>query len=146
MSARMIQAFWLDPRDKPALLIILMKALAGDAHIAFEGDLSDLDFSQIADATASLHRESPESETMVVLPLEIDTIKPILDQVLPEGRIVKKIVAIQIEKSGQVEFMAGDNFHRECVSVGPAVKQSLLQELVARGIIRSYEPGKPGSP
>ena len=123
-----------------------MRTLVGDAHIALEGDLGDLDFSHISGAiygaTATIHRESPDSETMIVLPLEHETIELILDQVLAEGRVLKKIAAIQIEKSGDVEFMAGDYFHRECVSVGPAVPEPFLQELVRRGLIRGYMPGR----
>jgi hypothetical protein len=140
------RAFWLDPRDKPGLLVAMMNALAGNAHISLEGDLTECDFSDfkstIHTETEYIKRESePKKEgPIIVLPLEPETIHPILQQVLPNGRIVHKIVAVQIEKKGKIEFLAGDNFHRECVSVGSGVPEELLQQLVRSGVLRGYKP------
>jgi hypothetical protein len=142
----MNRAFWLDPKDKPGLLIAMMKALAGNAHISFEGDLTECDFSDFRSAvhteTEYIKRENePKKESpIIILPLEPETIKPILKQVLPEGRVVHKIIAVQIEKDGKIEFMAGDNFHRECVSVGSGVAEELLQQLIQMGVLRGYKP------
>ena len=36
-------------------------------------------------------------------------------------------------------FLAGDNFHRECVSVGKMVSIEFLETMVSKGIIRKYE-------
>jgi len=44
-----------------------------------------------------------------------------------------------VNSPGEVEFMAGDNFHRECVSVGQGVSVNFLQRLLEKGIIRTYE-------
>jgi hypothetical protein len=141
----MIRTFWLDPRDKPGLLVAVMKILAGNAHISFEGDFIKCDFSDFKSAvyteTEYIKREydSQGKGPIIVLPLEPDTIKPILKQVLPEGRIVHEIGAIQIEKNGKVEFVAADNFHRECVSVGSAVPEDFLKQLVQSGVLRGYK-------
>jgi len=142
----MKKSYWLDPRDKPALLVALMHQLAGNAHIVFEGDQEDmesLDFSPIRGIFEGLvtpfNNEWREDSKSLVLPLTNDTIRQILDVVLPEDRIIHNVGAIQIEKDGQVQFMAGDNFHNECVSVGPAVPEQLLKDLVASGILKAYQ-------
>ena len=44
----MKRTYWLDPLDKPALLVALMRQLAGDTHIAFEGDGEDIDAMNIS--------------------------------------------------------------------------------------------------
>lgn len=141
----MKQTYFLDPRDKPGLLVALMRQLAGNAHIALEGDREDMetmDFSVIPDAVEGLvapfRHEWDKNGKFIVLPLTDDTIAPILEEVLPEGRIVHKVGAIQIEKDGDIQFLAGDNFHRESVSVGPAVPERLLRDLMASGVLWTY--------
>ncbi len=141
----MKKAFWLDPRDKPALLMRLMQYFAGSAHIALEGErenMETMDFSRVQGNIEGLippfRHEWGANGKAVVLPLKKDTIKLILDEVLPEGRIVQKVGAIQIEKDGEIVFIAGDNFHRECVSVGNGVPEQLLKEMVASGVLRGY--------
>jgi hypothetical protein len=58
---------------------------------------------------------------------------------LPNGKCIHEISAIQIEKNGKIEFMAGDNFHRECVSVGELVSTEFLEEMISKGILRGYK-------
>ena len=141
----MKQTYWLDPRDKPGLLIALMRLLAGNSHIAFEGDpddMAEMNFTSIPGVregiVAPFKNEWGKNAKVIILPLENDTIPLILREVLPEGRIVHKVGAIQIEKDGEIQFLAGDNFQRECVSVGPAVPEEVLDKLVAVGILRAY--------
>jgi hypothetical protein len=143
----MAAGFWLVARDKPGLLIAMMRALAGEAHISFEGDLSRCDFTHLPhtdDGTAvGLPRETPYPQLdFVVLPLEPDTIRPILDQVLPEARVVHDVIHIQIAKRGRREFGAYDNFHPECIVCGPLVPVSLLEDLHHRGVLRAYFPAE----
>jgi hypothetical protein len=139
----MEQVFWLDPRDKAALLAAIAKQLAGGAAIAFEGDLSSLEFASIpgcrfGPAGPFSCQDGGGPETLAVLPLEPSNVASILDLVLAHGRVLREIVHIAIAKAGELQFLAGDQFHRECVSVGPAVPESFLEELVGRGILRTY--------
>lgn len=140
----MIQAYWLDARDKPGLLVRLMKFLTGSARIMLQRNLSNCDFRSIPGSQnsdlAPLHpMTGPNEGPHVVLTLESDTVQPILEQVLPHGRIVREIEHIQIEKNGELQFMAGDNFHNECISVGPGVPEAFLKELVSCGILRGFK-------
>ncbi|MGH7173881.1 MAG: hypothetical protein ACRELG_26685, partial [Gemmataceae bacterium] len=112
------EQYWLVARDKPGLLVSMMRALAGEAHISFEGDLSRCRRlfavpGASTDETEVLHRATIwPMQDFVVLPLEAETIRPILDEVLPEGRVVHDIIHVQIERMGRLEFGAYDNFHR----------------------------------
>ena len=139
--------YYLVARDKPGLLIAMMHALCGTAHISLEGDLSECRLGEIAGATdqetSVLKRNTlwPRRD-FVVVPLEADTVRPIMDRVLPQGRIVHDVIHVQIEKNGKLEFGAYDNFHPECIGVGPAVPETLLQELQCRGVLRSYKLAK----
>jgi hypothetical protein len=139
----MQQVFWIDPRDKGAFLVAVMRQLSGDdASMKLEinaEDMAAFDFELIP---GLLHLEvvgNPAAKA-VIFPLTSDTIRPILDQLLPEGRFVHRVGAIQIQKAGELQLLVGDNFHRECVSSGPAIREEFLQDLARRGIIRSFKP------
>ncbi|MCD4728224.1 MAG: hypothetical protein K8R46_11210 [Pirellulales bacterium] len=140
----MNERFWLVAHDKPGLLIAMMKELAGDAWISFEGDLSRCRLTRIPGATQSetdiLKRITPNPiQEFVVIPLETETMRLILDEVLPEGRVVHDIIHVQIEKSGKLAFGAYDNFHSDCIVCWPIVPVSLLDNLVDKGVLKTYE-------
>src|SRR5215475_8169978 len=121
MSAAVAQdCYWLVACDKPALLTLMMRFLAGDAHISFEGDLSHCDFPasipRIAEQQSTLRRQTAYPKLdFVTLALEPDTIRPILDVVLPCRRCLDDIIHIQIEKRRELQFGSYDQFHHECV-------------------------------
>jgi len=142
----MKQVYWLDPIDKLALLSTLMRKLAGEAEIALEGEANELtafDFSAISgvrEGVASPFREEcgGKSSKMLIMPLNAATVEPILEELLWKDRAMQRVGAIQIQCGGQVEFLAGDNFHRECVSVGPGVTVEFLERLVGERVIAAY--------
>jgi hypothetical protein len=114
----------LKVRDKTGLFTAIIRFLAGNAHVSFEGHLSmapTLDF--------------------VVLPLEERTVRPILDA-LPQGKIFRGIIHVQVEKDGVLAFGAYNSFSPGCVATGAAVPVSLLEQLKKRGIIESFAEGK----
>jgi hypothetical protein len=136
--------YWLRARDKPSLLVALMRALAGNAHVSFEGDLSHCQLMALPGAsteeTEVLKRNTlvPRRD-FVVLPLEAHTLRPILEEILPEGRAVRDVEHVQIEKEGRLAFGAYDKFHPECIFAGPGVPRILLEELLAKTVFRSFE-------
>jgi hypothetical protein len=73
--------------------------------------------------------------------LDIDSAEVITKWIVP--RVVRDVRALQIVRDENIEFMAGDNFHRECVSVGPAVPETVLRDLIEAGIIRGYKRHAP---
>jgi hypothetical protein len=83
-----MSSYLLNTRDKPGLLAALVQALAGEAHISFEGDLSQSRLRQlpgVSDAeTPTLRRNttSPRQD-FLVLPLETGNAEAILDAVVP---------------------------------------------------------------
>ncbi|MGO8745563.1 MAG: hypothetical protein ACLQNE_06200 [Thermoguttaceae bacterium] len=133
-------------RDKVGLLIALMRLLAGDdARIALEGDLSRLDLDSVSGAsteeTLSLKRATlaPRLD-FIVLPLNNDSVRALISRALPAGGIVKRVIHIQIEKQGTLQFAAYDNFHPECIVVGPAVPKATLDELLSKRILKTLHP------
>jgi hypothetical protein len=120
-----------------------MEFLSGDLQIAFEGDLSDCDFSAIENhivtESGELHRAYHDGKSdYMIFRLDKETIKPILEQVQPEDRLLNKIIHIQIQKNGQLQLLVGDYFHDECVSVGPFITATLLETLKEMRKIKSY--------
>jgi len=105
-------------------------------------DMKEMNFSTIPGVSEGLvppfKHEWDKNGKFIVIPLTAETIEPILKQVLPEGRIVHKVGAIHIEKNGEIQFLAGDNFHRECVSAGAAIREQLLKDLLTSGVLRAY--------
>ncbi len=122
----------------------MMRELARDARISFEGDLSRCVFpptlNPSGDETPSLRRHtlSPQ-QGFVVVDLLPESIRPILDVILPDNRYLDDILHIQIERSGELQFGSYDQFHPECiVGFPPGVTPELLNRLQLSGVIRSW--------
>lgn len=137
----MQKTYWINVRDKPAFLVSIMNELAGsDSQMLFEGDLTECDFIGIGKSELSGELfVCNKGASFVVLPLINENIKPILNQVLPYGRVVHKIEHILIQKNGAIQLIVGDNFHNECVSVGPEVSLEFLSSLKESGIVRGMQ-------
>jgi len=144
MAELPIHRYWPVARDKPGLLIAMMRQLAGGASISFEGNLSRCafgpDFQPSGEETPSLRRQTVwPKQDFVVLPLLSESVRPILDVILPDNRYLDDIVHIQIEKGGQLQFGSYDQFHPECiVGFPPGVTPELLDRLQSSGVIRSW--------
>ena len=74
----------------------------------------------------------------VTLALEPDTIRPILDVVLPGRRYLDDIIHIQIEKRRALQFGSYDQFHHECIVCFLGVPTEFLDELQQKGILKSW--------
>jgi hypothetical protein len=143
MTAR----YWLDVRDKPGFLRLVMRSLAGQARMSFEGDLCrckglfDVPGAS-TEETAVLKRNTTHPwQEFVVVPLEEDTTAAIFKEVESAGQLMRDqdIIHVQIEKGGLLLFGAYDNFHPDgCVAWEGATEAS-LNELQTKGILRSYQ-------
>ena len=136
---------WIDTRDKPGLLIAMMREFIGNSHISFEGSLENLKLSDIpgisVEETEVLKRQttSPRLDFLVV-PLSEATINEIWKELSEKDHLVHEgIIHVQIENNGELVFGGYDNFHRECVVAYPAVPVKLLEELKENGVIRDYK-------
>ena len=135
--------FWIVARDKPGLLIAMMRALAGDAHMSLEGDLSRLTFPaelapSVEETSALARHTSHPRQDFLVIPLEPQDVPAILTAILADGRFMKDVTHIQIEKNGRLEFGSYDNFHPECVVCFHGISTDLLNRLKGSGVIRSW--------
>jgi hypothetical protein len=126
-------------RYKNRFLLAVMKELAGNAHISFEGNLGSSKLTSISGAsekeTSVLKRNTiwPKQD-FVVLPLERAMSRPILSAL--GGSIPKSVLHIQIEKAGVFEFGAFDNFHPECLFFGEGLSKDFLDSLVSQGLLK----------
>jgi hypothetical protein len=132
--------FW-KVQDKRLLLLAMMEELAGDAHISFEGDFQGLRLLSMPgasqDETAALKQNTRwPKQDYVILALEPSMGKSIISAI--GGTVPNAIIHIQIEKNGQLQFGAYDNFHPECIFFGMGVKQAVLETLVSQIIMRPY--------
>jgi hypothetical protein len=137
--------FW-KVQDERRLLLALMEELAGGAHVSFEGDLQGLTLSSIPGAsgepTVALKRNTlwPKQD-FVVVPLEPSMGQKIIAAI--GGTVPRAIIHVQIEKDGQLQFGAYDNFHPQCIFFGTGVKEAVLESLVSQSIIRPYAERPP---
>lgn len=128
----------------------VMSALAGGAHISFEGDLSgcrrlfELDGASAAETPVLKRNTLWPVQDFVVVPLEPENVVPILQEIVGR-RLVHEIVHIQIEKQGVLQFGSYDHFHADGCVVWLGVAEPSLQELKSKGILRSYEQAPHGS-
>ncbi len=134
--------------DKPRFLHRLMIALAGDARLSLEGELSHCRFPEEivvgSDETSTLKRHTlyPRQD-FVVLRLSPETVEPIFKQVMAAG-LKRAIIHVQVERSGVLELGAYDNFHPDCVTTGPAVSLVLLEELKSTGVLHDFGKAEDG--
>jgi len=139
--------FWLDPRDKPGLLLAFMRKFGGiGAWISFEGYLTETPLIGLAGAsseeTETLQRQgvaTPQTD-FIVAPLTDDAVSIIHPFIYLEGALTNplRITHVQIARVDQLLFGGYDNFHRECVVAYEGVPRSFLDELVQLGLIRGY--------
>jgi hypothetical protein len=130
-------------RDKKRLLRVLMEALAGDAHLSFEGDLHGFRLKNIAGAvdqeTTTLKRNTRwPHQDFIVVPLEPATVGSVFSAI--GGNVPRRILHVQIEKAGKLAFGAYDRFQSGCVFFGPTVSRDLLAELVSDGVLSPCLP------
>ena len=120
----------------------MMRFLAGDAQIVFEGDLTRCEFPptipRVSEDRSILKRQTltPKLD-FLILGLEQDTISAILDTVLPHNRYIEDIIHIQIAKDGNLSFGCYDQFDSECI-VCSGVTTEFLDVLLSQGIIKSW--------
>jgi hypothetical protein len=137
--------FW-KVQDKRGLLVALMDELAGGAHVSFEGDLQGLTLLSLPGAslepTTALKRNTlwPKLD-FVVVPLEPSMGSKIIAAI--GGTVPGAIIHIQIEKDGQLQFGAYDNFYPECIYFGSEVKEGFIRSLVSQNIMRPYTERRP---
>jgi len=129
--------YWLNARDKPALLVNLMRELAGDSVIGFSCDLTRIDFSALSEFMV-FNREEILSGEGVVVQLTHQSLKPICSTIVPNAKCVHLINEICIVTGEDIQVLIADNFHNKCISVGPLISAKFLDEIQANGILRSY--------
>lgn len=125
-----------------------MRELAGSAFISFEGRFADRCGLKLLPEASTTETSLLKRITthpvldLAIMPLREDSIGAILHEVARAG-LRRNIIHVQIEQAGRLEFGAYDNFHRNCVCVGPAVSRELMDRLVLEHILRSYYPFHP---
>ena len=134
----------IDPRDKPGLLLAMMKEFANQSHISFEGSLDELAFCNwhnvSTEETDTLKRQtiSPELD-FVVIQLTDSAIHDIWKELSEKDHLVHEgIIHVQIESNGKLVFGGYDNFHRDCTVAYPGVSIALLETLTEKGVIRGF--------
>jgi len=138
------QVMWIDARDKPGLLLAMMKEFTNNSNISFEGSLDHLSFSSWPDVsteeTEALKRQttSPQLD-FVVLPLTEAIVHNIWKELSDKDHLVHEgIIHVQIESDGKLVFGGYDNFHPDCTVAYPGVSIGLLEKLKENGVIREY--------
>lgn len=125
--------------DKPGLLLAIMEKLGGSVHISLEGDMHGFNLDKFSGA---LDKETPilkrntiwPRQDFVVVPLESSMGQKIFPAL--SGAVPQRIIHIQIEKDGVLQFGAYDNFDPACFFWGPALNQEFVESLVSRGILK----------
>jgi len=72
-------------------------------------------------------------QDFVVIPLELST-GPILLSAFGDG-IPSRIVHVQFERNGVLEFAADDNFDPESLLLGPSFEKGFFNTLVEQGLL-----------
>jgi hypothetical protein len=125
-------------RHKNRLLLAVMIELAGDAQIAFEGDLRGLHFDELPvisrEASGVLKRQTiwPKQD-FVVVALQTESVPAVMKAL--GGSIPRSVIHIQIAKSERLEFSACDNFHPHAMFFGEALSDAFLDAMKEKEIL-----------
>jgi len=143
--------YWIDPRDKPGLLLAMMREFVSDSNnsfISFEGELGKLNFSTLPGALCAETKIliqhltlPPPPADFIVVPLTEQNLRDIWKELIAKDHLVHQgITHVQIANRGKQVFGGYDNFHRECVfAYSPGVSIEFLEKLKAKGLIREYK-------
>ena len=144
----MDEEYYIDPRDKPGLLLAMMREFVSDSYdsfISFEGRLGKLNFSTLPGALCAKTEIPPGRLSspldIITLPLTEQNLRDIWKELIAKDHLVHQgITHVQIANRGKQIFGGYDNFHRECVfAYSPGVSIEFLEKLKAKGLIRGYE-------
>jgi hypothetical protein len=152
-EARTNPGYWVRVKNKVEFVKAMIAYLSGGAHMSMEGDLSKAQGEiesipgRSGQETAILRRQTlvPVLD-FVVLPLEPNTTEIILRRIVPRVGIVRNVIHLQIVKEGELQLGAYDNFHPDCVVIGPGVPEEYLETLVQSGLLYNYEPARADVP
>jgi len=130
---------WIVPLDCCGLLLHAIQALAGDSYMVVEGEFEPSCFQEIEKLialkiTSETPRESRGSRAISAFSLTPEVALPLSQNVFREAELKNNFEAIQIVRKGVVQFISGDYFHPECVSVGSDISSSLLADWVQLGL------------
>jgi len=140
--------WWLDTRDRPAVLWAFLEHFAADSVLVLKGTFADLPLLELPGAQT--RRRAPGTKQtswpeldVIELPLSQSSIQA-LKKILSGPHVFSDpgvLMEAELIHGGVRVFLAGDSFHRECVSAMSPTPESLLQSLVEKGVIRSYVAG-----
>ena len=127
--------------EKRAFLMAALQQFAGSAFVSFEGDLSGTALLSMRDAscneTQALKRNTLWSkQDFVVLPLEADTLRPIMAAV--GGTVPRNILHIQVEKDGKLELGVYDNFAPQMLFLGSSPPTTFVDNLLGDGVLSPW--------
>jgi hypothetical protein len=140
----------LDTRDRPSLLVAMMRALAAkDCKISFEGKLSKTELAQMDgithEETGVLKRSTlwPKLEFLVLSLTQekLPAIEKALTSKLAFGE--RGLVHVLMERNGKVAFSAYDGFQH--VAASSAIPSTLLEELIKTRVLRNYQRQSPST-
>jgi hypothetical protein len=128
-------------RDKRRFLAAALSELAGDAQVSFEGDLSMTSLSDVAGAsnneTQVLKRGTLwPMQDFVVLPLEVEMVRPIMAAV--GGTVPRGLIHVQVQKEGRLQLGLYDNFDPNCMFLGPGLTPSFIATLQEAGVLTHW--------
>ena len=134
---------WIVPVDPDALVAAFLDHFADDSSVFVEGEIAASEFPDSSRRASvvvpHVGREAPDATHFVVLTLSPQTASHVTRVLLREGRLTSDVAALQIVHGGIVRFLAGDNFHHECVSV-EGVSPEFLSSLFELGVAKPLRP------
>lgn len=137
---KMKKEYWLNCRDKFALLGRVMDLLAGDdCSMTIIYPVNKLDLSVFKKLNANIRTEEYSKEfkkfSFIISKDYLKILKEILQH---DGLYMKRILEIEIYKDEKLSFLAGDYFHNECISIRSGISEDEIKKMVEDRIIRDY--------
>lgn len=137
--------WWLDTRDKPGLLWAFLNYFREGSLLVLTGQLEQLRLFDLPGAERRVRPPEAKQTSwpeldVVAIPITADNTAELKQRLSSPTTFTDPglVVEAEIIAHGQCVFLAGDSFHRECVSAMPPTPESLLKVLVSSGVIRSY--------
>lgn len=137
--------WWLDTRDKPGLLWAFLDHFREGSLLVLTGQLEQLRLFDLPGAERRVRLPEAKQTSwpeldVVVIPITADNAAELKRRLSSPTTFTDPGLVVEAEIIGHGEraFLAGDSFHRECVSAMPPTPEPLLKVPVSSGVIRSY--------
>lgn len=133
-------AIWIRPINLTEFISELVLMLAGNALITIETNNDFISNSAFLCQPPDYVMPEAKSMRMTCMKLEANNAHTVLQAIMQNANWIELIDFMQIYKNGERVFLAGDSFHKECISFRSKQRFELVDIFAEKQMIAYQKP------